>query len=138
LLVFATTQDSIGGGFTPLDAVKGEVDGMRLWNTFDRQELMALHDHSLENAETVLADCGVFNDGAGFILTDTSPNGNNLVLEGPIWTDSTVPIYAPDVSSGGVATATTAGSRQFATEARIPRAHYRSLRARRTSSTMPS
>jgi hypothetical protein len=73
----------------------GLLDDVRIWNVARAPEQIAEDmRHPLTGTEASLVACWKLDDGAGTTAVDSSPNvRNGLLVNGPLWTPSTVPAF---------------------------------------------
>ncbi|GEM_PF-1424151 len=89
---------------------KGVIDEVRLWSRARSQaEIQASVGRPLTGTEANLVAYYRFNDGSGTVALDATPNHRNgTLVNGPAWTNSTMPFInlnpgLPPVSAGSVA-----------------------------------
>lgn len=98
-MVFGHDQDSVGGGFNPVDAFKGLLDEMRVWSVVRTEdEIRQGMTNALTGLETGLYGLWSFDEGEGTTAYDTTTNGNDVTLYEPDWTNSTAGVSAADVT----------------------------------------
>jgi hypothetical protein len=82
----------------------GVIDEVRLWNVARSEaQLAANKDGCLSGTESGLAGYWRFNEGTGLLVHDSSTNGNQGLLDSPVWVSSPLlcngtspqPIVAP-------------------------------------------
>lgn len=84
-LVLGQDQDSLGGGFTTTDALKGKITDVRLWNVARSQHQIFADIHrTLAGTETGLVGWWRFDEQEGVTAQDDA-GANDLTVAGDPW-----------------------------------------------------
>lgn len=90
-LVLGQDQDSLGGGFTTTDALKGKLTEVRLWNVARSHHAIVANIHrELVGTETGLVALWRLDEGAGTTAEDDA-GANDLTITGATWSTFVLP-----------------------------------------------
>jgi len=91
-VVLGQDQDGVAGGFQAIQAFKGSLDEVRIWNVVRTQDQIRADMHrTLRGDEPGLVTYWRLDEGTGSTAYDQTANGNNALLYGLEWTTDRVP-----------------------------------------------